>query len=174
MFAEDMTHLQEAELAEPEFAESEYGDYAETEPYGEYPPQYPSQYPYQYQSQYQSPSYGIQMPQFTMPSMMPGGLTRTVWSPYENRQITYRWGWSTMYNRFKWIRVTPRFDMQSPYSPYAQQGYPGQPAGYPGQPGYPGMPGQPGYPAMPGQPGYPGQPGTATGGHRRRRHHRRR
>ena len=165
MFAEDMTHLQEAELAEPEFAETEYGDYAQAEPYGEYP------------------SYGYQLPQLTAPSFTPGGMTRTVWSPSENRYISYRWGWSLLYNRWKWIRVTPRYQyggypgMQSPYpgSPYAQAGYPGQP-GYPGM--YPGMPGQPGMPGMPGQPGmpaYPGMPGmpTASGGRRRRRHRRR-
>ena len=77
MFAEDMTHLQEAELAEPEFAESEYGDYAEAEPYGEFP------------------SYGYQMPSFQFqPQFSAGGMTRTVWSPYENRYVTYRWGWS--------------------------------------------------------------------------------
>jgi hypothetical protein len=166
MFAEDMTHLQEAELAEPEFAEAEYGDYAEAEPYGEYP--------------YQSPSYGYQMPglQFRSPMFSPGGMTRTVWSPHENRQITYRWGWSMIYNRYKWIRVTPRYQagypgmqQQYPGSPYMQSGYPGQP-GMPGMPGgYPGMPGQPGYP---GQPGMPGMPGMPMGGGRRRRRRRRR
>ena len=169
MFAEDMTHLQEAEFAEPEFAEAEYGDYAEVEPYGEYP----------------QPSYGYQFPQVTAPSFTPGGMTRTVWSPYENRYITYRWGWSLMYNRWKWIRVTPRAyggypGMQSPYpgSPYPQAGYPGQPGYpgmYPGTPGQPGMPGMPGMPSQPGMPGYPGMPGMpgAFGGRRRRRRRRR-
>lgn len=164
MFAEDMTHLHEAELAEPEFGETEYGDYAEAEPYGEYP----------------MPSYGFQMPSFQFqPQFNTGGMTRTVWSAMENRPITYRWGWSMMYNRWKWIRVTPRLypGMQSPYG---QQPYPGMPGGYPGAPGYPGMPGQSAYPGMPGQPPYPGMPGMpgmpgapAMGGGRRRRRRRR-
>lgn len=170
MFAEDATYLQEAEFAEPEFAEAAYDGYAETEPYGEYYP-YAQPAPYAPPVPYAQPSYGIQLPQITPP-----GLTRTVWSQTENRYVTYRWGWSMMYGRFKWIRVTPRFNGgypgapvpypgASPYSPYPQQGYPGMP-GYPGQPAYPG---QPGYPGMPGMPGFP----QAMGGGRRRRRRRR-
>lgn len=168
MFAEDMSHLQEAEIAEADIAASEYGDYAEAEPYGEFP------------------SYGFQLPQvqFRPPFISSGGMTRSVWSPYENRQITYRWGWSQIYNRWKWIRVTPRYNMgypgmqQQPYpgSPYGQQAYPGQP-GYPGMPGTPGMPGYPGMPGQqpgyPGMPGMPGMPGAMGGGRRRRRRRRR-
>jgi hypothetical protein len=165
MLAED---LQEADLAEPEFAEAAYDGYAEPE-FGEY---YPYAQPYA-QQPYAQPSYGIQMPQISMPQISMPGLTRTVWSQAENRYVQYRW--SLMWNR--WVRVTPRM-----YSPYGQQGYPGmqQPyypgqSMYPGQPAYPGMPGYPGQPGMPGMPGMPGYPGMQQGGGgRRRRRHRRR
>src|ERR1051326_4345859 len=110
MFAENGTYLQEAELAEPDSSEAPYEGYGESEPYGEYNPyqqpyqqpykppyQQPSQQPYQ-QPYYSQPSYGVQMPQVSLP-----GITRTVWRPMEGRFVTYRW--SLFMNR--WVRVTP-------------------------------------------------------------------
>lgn len=101
MFAEDANYLQEADFAESDMGESPYDGYAETE-YGEYP------YPQPYAQPYTQPSYGIQLPQITPP-----GMTRTIWSQFENRYITYRWNFLLG----RWIRITPRM----------YGGYPGMP-----------------------------------------------
>ena len=137
MLAEDASFLQEADLGESDFAGSVYDGYAESDTIGEYYPynQYQQPYQQQYQQPYQQPSYGFQMPQIQFPQITPPGMTRTIWSPTENRQIVYRW--NIFLNR--WTRVTPRM---FPYggSPYQQPGYPGMQQPYPGQPGYPGYP----------------------------------